>query len=52
MATWSPRNTWSMGQWPWALHGHISAPSIKSKVPGQRVAQGDVIGWMGDKHET
>lgn len=36
----------------WALHGHLSARSIEGKAPGQRVARGEVIAWIGDRHEN
>ena len=36
----------------WALYGHLSADSIKGKQVGQKVTRGEVIGWMGDKHEN
>ena len=36
----------------WALYGHLSADSIKGKHVGQKVTRGEVIGWMGDKHEN
>ena len=36
----------------WALYGHLSAESIKGKKIGQKVSRGEVICWMGDKHEN
>tara|TARA_B100000900_G_scaffold416096_1_gene449050 strand:+ start:3493 stop:4074 length:582 start_codon:yes stop_codon:yes gene_type:complete len=36
----------------WALYGHLSADSIKGKKIGQRISGGEVICWMGDKHEN
>ena len=36
----------------WALYGHLSAKSIKGKKIGQKVSRGEVICWMGDKHEN
>ena len=35
----------------WALYGHLSAESIKGKKIGQNISRGEVICWMGDKHE-
>tara|TARA_B100000902_G_C27298175_1_gene911277 strand:- start:377 stop:958 length:582 start_codon:yes stop_codon:yes gene_type:complete len=36
----------------WALYGHLSAHSIEGKEVGQRISRGEVICWMGDKHEN
>ncbi len=36
----------------WALHGHLAARSTEGKAPGQRVARGEVIAWIGDRHEN
>lgn len=36
----------------WALYGHLSAKSIEGKAPGTTVASGEVLGWMGDRHEN
>ena len=36
----------------WSLYGHLSAASIASKVAGTSVKAGEVIGWMGEKHEN
>ena len=36
----------------WALYGHLSADSIKGKQVGQKITRGEVVGWMGDKHEN
>ena len=36
----------------WALYGHLSGDSIQGKQVGQKVTRGEVIGWMGDKHEN
>ena len=35
-----------------ALYGHLSAESIKGKKIGQKISRGEVICWMGDKHEN
>ena len=36
----------------WMLYGHLSAKSIEGKKPGDSIARGSVIGWIGDKHEN
>ena len=36
----------------WALYGHLDAASIAGKAVGQKVSAGEVICWMGDKHEN
>jgi len=36
----------------WALYGHLSSESTASKRPGDAIARGDVLGWMGDKDEN
>ncbi len=36
----------------WALYGHLDAASIAGKQVGQPVSAGEVICWMGDKHEN
>lgn len=36
----------------YALHGHLSAASIASRAPGQPIVRGEVIAWLGDKHEN
>ena len=36
----------------WALYGHLDAASIAGKGVGQPVYAGEVICWMGDKHEN
>ena len=36
----------------WALHGHLSARSVAGRFEGQRVAKGEVIAWLGDRHEN
>ena len=33
-------------------YGHLSAESIKGKKIGQNISRGEVICWMGDKHEN
>lgn len=35
-----------------ALHGHLSARSIAGKRSGQVIKKGDVIAWLGEKHEN
>lgn len=36
----------------WALHGHLSAASTARWREGDRFAGGDVIAWIGDRHEN
>ena len=36
----------------WALHGHLSARSLEGKSIGQPVTRGEVIAWLGDRHEN
>ena len=36
----------------WALHGHLAERSIAGRSQGQRVACGEVIAWLGDRHEN
>ena len=36
----------------WALYGHLNSDSIAGKEVGQRISRGEVICWMGDKHEN
>ena len=36
----------------WALYGHLCSESIKGKEVGQKISKGEVICWMGDKHEN
>lgn len=36
----------------WALHGHLSARSVEGKRPGQPIRAGEIIGWVGDRHEN
>ena len=40
------------GQAVWALHGHLSARSVEGRFEGQRVARGEVVAWVGDRHEN
>jgi murein DD-endopeptidase MepM/ murein hydrolase activator NlpD len=40
------------GRKVWALHGHLSAQSVVGKRSGDRLVQGDVLGWIGDEHEN
>jgi murein DD-endopeptidase MepM/ murein hydrolase activator NlpD len=35
-----------------ALHGHLSAASVEGKKPGQKFTRGQVLAWVGDKHEN
>lgn len=36
----------------YALYGHLSAQSITEKIPGLNIAAGEIIAWVGDKHEN
>lgn len=36
----------------WALFGHLSARSLEGRFEGQRIARGEVLGWVGDRHEN
>lgn len=36
----------------WALHGHLSAESIRGKKPGQTVQRGQVLGTLGSESEN
>ncbi len=36
----------------YALFGHLSKKSVDGKVKGQGFDRGDVIAWIGDKHEN
>lgn len=36
----------------WALHGHLSARSLEGRREGDRVTRGEVIAWVGDRHEN
>lgn len=36
----------------YALHGHLSERSISGKEAGQKILRGEVIAWVGDRHEN
>jgi murein DD-endopeptidase MepM/ murein hydrolase activator NlpD len=36
----------------YALYGHLSAASVKNKKVGQKITAGEIVGWIGDKHEN
>lgn len=36
----------------WALHGHLAAKSLDGRRTGQRIARGEVLAWVGDRHEN
>ncbi len=36
----------------WALHGHLAARSLEGRFEGQRLERGEVIAWVGDRHEN
>lgn len=40
------------GRSVWALYGHLNSKSIEDKEIGQKISKGEVICWMGDKHEN
>jgi murein DD-endopeptidase MepM/ murein hydrolase activator NlpD len=40
------------GRTVWVLYGHLSRASIAGRAPGERVAAGQVVGWLGDRHEN
>ena len=40
------------GRSVWALYGHLDSKSIENKEIGQKISKGEVICWMGDKHEN
>ena len=36
----------------YTLWGHLSASSIANKVIGQKINAGEIIAWVGDRHEN
>lgn len=36
----------------YALHGHLSETSVKKKQVREKIQKGEVIAWVGDKHEN
>jgi len=36
----------------YALHGHLSKASIEGKQPGQTLARGATIAWLGERSEN
>jgi peptidoglycan LD-endopeptidase LytH len=36
----------------WALYGHLSHRSTQLLAPGDSFAAGEVMGWLGEKHEN
>lgn len=36
----------------YALYGHLSKESVADKYENMKVLKGDIIGWLGDKHEN
>lgn len=40
------------GEELWLLLGHLSHASIEGRTPGQRVRRGEVVGWLGARHEN
>ena len=35
-----------------ALHGHLSKESVEHAVAGKPIRRGEVIAWVGDRHEN
>jgi peptidoglycan LD-endopeptidase LytH len=40
------------GETLYALHGHLGQRSVEGKAAGQKVKRGEVIAWVGDRHEN
>lgn len=40
------------GQAMYALYGHLSGKSLAGRNPGDPVSAGEIIGWLGDRHEN
>jgi murein DD-endopeptidase MepM/ murein hydrolase activator NlpD len=40
------------GEELFALHGHLSGSSTQDHAPGARFRSGEVIAWVGDRHEN
>ena len=40
------------GRMVWALYGHLNKASSTNRRRGDRIARGDVVGWIGDRHEN
>jgi len=36
----------------YALHGHLSTASVARWRPGDAFGRGDVLGWLGERHEN
>lgn len=36
----------------YALFGHLSHKSLEGKIPGKKIAKGEIIAWLGDRHEN
>lgn len=36
----------------YALYGHLSKKSLEHATPGRKISAGEVIAWIGDKHEN
>jgi peptidoglycan LD-endopeptidase LytH len=36
----------------YALYGHLNQRSLEGKVQGQPIQSGEVIAWIGDRHEN
>lgn len=35
-----------------ALHGHLAARSVEGKQKAQKIKKGEVVAWVGDRHEN
>ncbi len=40
------------GEELYALHGHLSEASVAEKAKGQKFTAGEIIAWVGDRHEN
>ncbi len=40
------------GEALYALLGHLSKSSVTGKLPGQKFAAGEIIAWVGERHEN
>jgi murein DD-endopeptidase MepM/ murein hydrolase activator NlpD len=36
----------------YALYGHLAKASVENKIPGQKINSGEIIAWVGNKHEN
>jgi murein DD-endopeptidase MepM/ murein hydrolase activator NlpD len=40
------------GETLYCLYGHLSARSVEGKKTGQKIERGEVIAWVGERHEN